>query len=111
MTTNTDEELLRQMTDVANRHQEAMRGMSEREAGTYVKRTIGAATIVVGIFADAGSPNGVGMHVIKGSRELQVVIASGQPDQFLIDAIPCVELEQAIAAAEVWGDGQIKSNG
>ncbi|WP_029585867.1 hypothetical protein [Bradyrhizobium sp. URHD0069] len=109
--TNADEEFLRQMTDISNRHQQAMQGMSEREAGTYVKRTIDAATIVVGIFADAGSPNGVGMHVIKGSRELQVVIASGQPDQFLIDAIPCMELEQAIAAERVWGDGQVKSDG
>jgi hypothetical protein len=94
----------------ANWHRRAMQGMSERDAGDYVKRTIDAATIVFGVYADAGSPNGVGLHIIKGKRELQVVIASSRPDQFLIDAIPCIKRAQAMAAAEVWGDGQIKSD-
>ena len=108
MTPNTETDFRRLITDVANRHQQAMQGMSGREAGDYVKRTIDAATIVFGVYPDAGSPNGVGMHIIKGSRELQVVIASGQSDQFLTDAIPCIE--HAHAVAEVWGDGQIKSD-
>jgi hypothetical protein len=59
-----------------------------------VKTVIDAATIVFGTYPDAGSPDGMGMYIIKGKREL----ASGRSDQFPTTAIPCLELELAIAA-------------
>ncbi len=37
-------------------------------------------------------------------------MASGTHAAFTTDAVLCIELEQAIAAADVWGDGQIKSD-
>jgi len=104
------EDFLRQLTDKANAHQEAMQDMTGGEAAEYVKGIIDNSTLVFGVFPDAKAPNGVSFHVIKGIREVQVVDASGKADQFSTDAVPCIELEQAIAAEEMWGDGQLKSN-
>jgi hypothetical protein len=41
------------------------------------------------------------MYIIKGKREL----GSGRSDQFPMTAIPCLELELAIAAEKMFGDG------
>jgi hypothetical protein len=105
------ERLEREMTGIANDHLTTMQGMTEREASDYVKKIIANATIVFGVYRDAEAPNGVGMHVIKGKRELQVSIASGETIEIRTDAVPCIELEQVIAAEQVYGDGQLKSDG
>jgi hypothetical protein len=51
------------------------------------------------------------MYVIKGKRELQASIAAGLPIQIEVNAVPCIDREQAIGAAAAYGDGQIKSDG
>jgi len=89
------------MIRAADLHYEVMEGMSDDEVGAYVKSVIDAATIVFGTYPDAGSPDGVGLHIIKGKREL----ASGRSDQFPTTAIPCLELELAVAAEKMFGDG------
>jgi hypothetical protein len=94
-------EFRHEMLSLADRHYEVMEGMSDDEVGAYVKTVIDAATIVFGTYPDAGSPDGVGMYIIKGTREL----ASGRSDQFPMTAIPCLELELAIAAEKMFGDG------
>ena len=96
-------------TEIANQHHDVMQGMTERATADYVKRVIADAPLVFGVYQDAESPNGVGMYIIKGKRELQASIAAGLP--ILVNAIPCIDREQAIAAAEAHGDGQIKSDG
>jgi hypothetical protein len=102
--------LKEQMVEIANRHQEAMQGMNSRAAGAYVRDAIANAPIMFGVYQDLGEPNGVGMHVIKGKRELQVSVASNETIQTRIDAVPCIELEQAIAAEQVLGDGKIRND-
>jgi uncharacterized Zn-finger protein len=99
-----------EMTEMANQHHEAMQGMTEREAADYVKGVIGSATIVYGVYQDAEAPNGVGLHIIKGKREMQVGVASRETIQVRVAAIPCIELEQAIAAEQVYGDGQLRND-
>ena len=91
--------LQREATEIANQHHETMLGMTEREAADYVKRVIADAPLVFGVYQDAGSPNGVGMYVIKGKTELLASVAAGLPIQIEVNAIPCIEREQAIAAA------------
>lgn len=100
----------RQMTEIANVHQIAMRGMNGQAALAYVKNIIDNATIVFGVYQDAASLNAVGMHVIKGVRELQAVVTSGKTEQLDAAAIPCIDLEQAIAAEQKLGDGLLKMN-
>jgi hypothetical protein len=91
----------RKMIHAADLHYEVMEGMSDDEVGAYVKTVIDAATIVFATYPDAGSLDGVGMYIIKGKREL----ASSRSDQFPATAIPCLELELAIAAEKMFGDG------
>src|SRR5829696_8498124 len=97
-----------QMAELASKHREAMQGMTVGKAAGYVKRVLDSAILAFGVYPDVASPSGVRLHIIKGTRELQVVIASGNPDRFVIEAIPCVDLEQAIAVGKVWSDGQVK---
>ena len=70
-------------------------------------RSTGEAAIAFGVYPNAGAPHGMGLYVIKGGRYLQSIIMSGQQDRFPIDAIPCDNLEQAIAAEEAFGDEHI----
>ena len=79
--------LQREATEIANQHHEVMLGMTERDAADYVKRVIADAPLVFGVYQDAGSPNGVGMYVIKGKRELLASVAAGLPIQILVNAI------------------------
>jgi hypothetical protein len=90
----------RKMIRAADLHYEVMEDMSDDEVVAY-KTVIDAATIVFGTYPDAGLPDGVGMYIIKGKREL----ASGRSDQFPTTAIPCLELELAVAAEKMFGDG------
>jgi hypothetical protein len=98
----------REMAELADKHREAMRGMTVGKAADYVKRVLDSAILAFGVYSDVASPSGVRLHIIKGTRELQVVIASGNPDRFLIEAIPCVDLKQAIAVSKMWSDRQAK---
>ena len=102
--------MIEQLIEVANKNLEAMDGMDEQQAFEYVKGLIDKATIVVGVYPDDAEPHGVGMHVIKGLREIQVVVASGEDAPFIINAVPCSALEQAMAAELKLGDGLLKSN-
>jgi hypothetical protein len=108
----TPEDFKRLMVDKANKHREAMEmeDMSGRQAMQYVEGIVDGAMIVFGVFPDAESPDGVGMHIIKGSRELQSVMASGRAKVVAIDAVPCIQLEQSIAAEQVLGDGKYKAH-
>jgi hypothetical protein len=105
-----DDDLRRRMTDAANEHHETLKGMIGKEKGQYVRGVIDAATVVFGVYQDAEQPNGVGMHIIKGKRELQVAIASGGETMVTMDAVPCECLEQAIAAEQTWGDALLKAH-
>jgi hypothetical protein len=108
----TSEDFKRVMVDKANKHLEAMqmRDMSEKQAMQYVKGIVEGAAIVLGVFPDAESSDGVGMHIIKGSREVQSVMASGRAENFAVDAVPCIDLGQALFAEQILGDGKYKAH-
>jgi hypothetical protein len=100
----------RAMAEVAEQHRQALEPLSPREAGDYVKRLIDDHPIVFGVWADPSHPNGFDLLIIKGERELQVAIASGEALTVRTAAVPCVCIEQAIAARDTWGDGVRKSH-
>lgn len=79
--------------------------MSEHDALSYVRDCIENAPIAVGVYADQNEPDGVGLHLIKGRRELHALLANGGERQYRVAAIPCVSLEQATAVEQVLGDG------
>jgi hypothetical protein len=109
ITSNT-EALLRRMTEIANKHHAEMEGMSEEQAAAFVQRIIDGAAIVFGVFLDAEALTGVGMHIIKGDRVLQAIVASGEAADLTFTAVPCSSPEQAVAVERVWGDGRTKGH-
>jgi hypothetical protein len=83
---------------------ERMRDMTSEEMFAHVKEAIEDADIAIGVWQDDQSPHGIGMYTIKGARRIMAVVASGNKEAFRTAAIPCVELEQAIAAEKHFGD-------
>jgi hypothetical protein len=94
----------RMMIALANQRQLAMRGMSKRAAFHYVETIVADAEVVIGVWQDPSEPNGVGLHVIKGLRQVMTATASGEPPRVRVDAVPCIDREQAVAAEQRFGD-------
>jgi hypothetical protein len=67
-----------------------------------VKQIIDGAELVFGVYPDNDSSDGVGMLVLKGDRHLKECFASGASVSVRVSAVPCVKVEQAVAA-EVFG--------
>ena len=91
--------------EIAEDHRRAMQGMSEHDALSYAHEQIENAPITVGVYPDQNEPDGVGLHLIKGRRELHALLANGGEQEYRVAAIPCVSLGQAVAAEHVLGDG------
>jgi hypothetical protein len=106
--TRTARAFVDELTNIANHHGEIMRGMTEKAATDHVKSVIADNDIVFGIWEDESEANGVGVLVIKGDRELQACTASDQCIPSRISAVPCTEHDQAVAAKETLGDGDLK---
>ena len=87
-----------------NLHVEAMRRMTLKEALRYLRDIIEKNDVVIGVFVDTSDSEGIGVCVIKGTREMQVVAMRGRPERLRIDAVPCDSLEQAVVAARLTGD-------
>jgi hypothetical protein len=100
-----EREFMLMLADISHANLENMEGLSEEEAFIYVKNAIDSNVIAFGVFPDTSSPDGLGMKVIKGLRDFQVIISSGKSEVMSITAIPCECLEQAEFAAKLLGDG------
>jgi hypothetical protein len=94
---------LTKVVAMANKHQAAMATMPERERMDYVRKVVDEADLVWGVWQDGADP---AMDVIKGKHALADVLASGQSRQMRIDAIPCINYEQMVAARWMLGDGR-----
>jgi hypothetical protein len=98
------------MAEVAERHHQVLEHLSPWQAGDYIKRLIDDHTVVFGVWADPSCPGGCDMFIIKGERELQAAVATGETITIHTVAVPCACIEQAIAARDTWGDGIRKSH-
>jgi hypothetical protein len=107
--------LARRMIEIAGARREKMidEDMSEEDAYVYVKDIIGKATVVFGVYPE--SSNTFGLRIIKGNREMQVLMASNEHEaasheDFAITAIPCLDIDQAKTVEDELGDGLLKAN-
>jgi hypothetical protein len=94
----------RMMIELTNQRRLAMRGMSNHAAFRYIETIVADAEVVIGIWQDRSEPDGVGLHVIKGLQHLLTATASGEPARVRVDAVPCIDREQALAAEQQFGD-------
>jgi hypothetical protein len=98
-------DLQHKMIAESDRHFEVMEDLTDDEVESYVRNVVDTTAIVFGSFPDPSQPEGVSTYIIKGAREVQTTLATRCWDQFSMTAIPCGNIELAIAAAEVYGDG------
>jgi hypothetical protein len=71
-----------------------------------VERFISEAEVVLGVFPDRASPNGIGHIVIKGIALLQQTSKAGEVATFMQVTIPCDDRAEADAYRHVFGDGK-----
>ena len=69
-----------------------------------VKREISYADLAIGVWNDPAERFGVGLHVIKGRIWLDEIAEKGGPRRLRIVGIPCISIEQAVAAEQTIGD-------
>jgi hypothetical protein len=84
--------------------QKEMRGKSPTECMKMIKSILASNDIVVGVWPAPEEPSGISYHVIKGANLLREVIASGKAATAAMGVAPCVCVEQAVAAENIFGD-------
>jgi hypothetical protein len=105
MTKTDEQQALEMMKDIAARaenHRLTMvrEGMSGTRALEHVKWIVDSADIVFGIWADPDHPEGFDALVIKGAHLLAELAIGNKEAAYAIDAIPCVCVDQALAAKD-----------
>ena len=98
------------MVEIANRHSAEMREMTPEARSDYVKRVVERAQVAFGVWQDDKEPDGVGIYLIKGSREMQAATIEKQDVKFRTAAVPCVNLEEAVATRRRFGDDAHKAS-
>jgi hypothetical protein len=93
----------RSLVELANANNERMTG-SAREVDAILQ----SADIVYAVWHDPSEPNGVGTLLIKGVNVLRDIIASGEERQVEVNAIKCMDINQALALKEVRGAPELQ---
>lgn len=78
--------------------------MSDSEAFEIVKSIIEDSEVCVGVWCDESENLGVGTYIIKGRNRLRELAAGhiGDTVSIAIGYVPCICVEQAIAASNIW---------
>lgn len=76
------------------------------ETVAELRNVIETYDVVFGVWQDDEEPNGVGTMFIKGEATMRDIIESntGQPLRHTV--IPCLDVDQAEAIREMFGDGE-----
>ena len=77
--------------------------MAELERMQLVTRIVNENDMVFGVWSDPDEPEGLGIQVIKGESLMPPLDGFELAEELSVAAIPCVGLEQAIAARDAWG--------
>jgi hypothetical protein len=68
-----------------------------------IRKIIAENEVVLAVWQDATSENGVDMLIVKGQQKLRE-IASSKPAKVRMSAIHCIEREQAFALVDMLGE-------
>jgi hypothetical protein len=85
---------------MAEELREALVPMSGPERAELVTRIIAGSDMVFGVWPDAGSDDGVGIAIIKGTDLMPPLVGFETENEVALAALPCVSQEVAIAARE-----------
>lgn len=76
--------------------------LPDEQRTEYVHRRVAKSEIVFGVWTDPRRTGGFGFHLIKGQGHLAALLGA-LPNELTTIAIPCVGLDQAVAAEQLWG--------
>src|SRR5215208_199424 len=91
------------VAEMAERLRHTIIGLIDEERFKFVQRRVAESEIVFGVWPDPDVTGGFGFHLIKGRSHLAALSGVHIPDEVTTTAIPCVGIEQAIAAEQLWG--------
>ena len=91
------------LAEMAEELRRTILSLANGERLEFVQQRVDNSEIVFGVWPDSGQTGGFGFHLIKGRGHLAALSGAKLPDEVTTTAIPCVGLEQAIAAEQVWG--------
>jgi len=91
------------LAEMAERLRQRIIGLVDELRFPYVSHLAQNSAIVFGVWPDSDQPASFGFHLIKGRGHV-AALSGERPDERTTTAIPCVGLEQAIAAEALWGD-------
>jgi len=97
-------DFLKALADMAEELRQAIVPMSEAERTPLLARLIDESEMIFGVWPEAGSPDGVGVVIIRGEEILPPLVGFETERDTAIAAIPCAGRDQALAARAAWGN-------
>lgn len=97
--TTEQENFVRRLIDIANE----TKGRLDDTTGP-IKEIFAENDIVFGIWNDTAKPYGVDFIYLKGGRLIRNSMLENKTITTKIGVIPCINIEQAVAAKQVFGD-------
>jgi len=95
------QEMMGDAARMAEHHRLKMLNFSSKQAYRYIKSIVDSAEIVFGIWADRTRPDGFDSLIVKGrSLFAETVMRNESMGLRKFTAIPCNDIEQAIAAQQ-----------
>jgi hypothetical protein len=82
---------------------EEMRGPGITDSD-IMRKLIKDAALVIGVYPDRTQTCGVGLHIIKGHRQLKTVAAERKGKSTRLECLPCRSLEEAMTMQMVFGE-------
>jgi hypothetical protein len=93
-----DQEFVLRLVNMANANEKVMDGSMEP-----VKRIAAEADVLFAVWQDPEEEYGVGYLIVKGEKLLKSIVTSGDDKHARINAIKCIEKEQAVALKRLIG--------
>jgi hypothetical protein len=91
------------LAEMAERLRHTIIALPDEQRSEYVQRRAAKSEIVFGVWTDPRATGGFGFHLIKGQGHLAALLGATLPNELTTIAVPCVGLDQAVAAEQLWG--------
>lgn len=88
---------------LAERLRRTIMDLADSDRFPFVSQRVAESQVVFGVWPDTAGNEGSGFHLIKG-RGYLAALSGELPDESIMTAIPCVGMEQAVAAEAYWGE-------
>ena len=99
-----DEVDVAMLSEFADNHADAMKGMTPKETGAYVREVVASCEFVFAVWHTPAPSGRTGLLCIKGVHRLARDLCSGVQTEGIATAIPARNRRQALALKRAHGD-------